>query len=403
MLKVLVLIVLAALGPATVCRAQNADDDERYERRLKEIGRYLAPGVTPRQIEYLVRVGGLSADQAAAAERLREANAAARARVVDKVREFLREAWRYDNTFPDGELDPEFQRIRSRAWCRAEAKIVRLSEEFIDEVHLLLGERFAPAVGRMAAKIRRDRHIGEWEAYWSDPARVDVVVLFHDLGLRGARFAPADERLEVWEREFDRLLSELHVITKPYDEAARERSDDARRKGDYSEWAAMASASTPVYRRMRMLTIRTAEDVASLLPEPHAQAFREAFENRAYPRVFGEVPELAALAKALKLEDLSREQRDQIEAVWSTHRAARRAANIAWRDAIEDWNQSSPDPDPVTGHTPPEPSRITELGVKRRAMDAQFGKELRAILTPAQQAAVFGPVPKRPAVPDFDD
>jgi uncharacterized protein (UPF0335 family) len=241
----------------------------------------------------------------------------------------------------------------------------------------------------------------------SNESGVDLAYLVDDLELSDEDRAEMDKRLADYEatandgfrRQYESALHLRREIEKLRAQRARTAGagDDRPRDRDAMR------ARWESYRRLQENEGRQASEdrkfmvdlnrgilaaLAEALPEPQAEALKEAYNHAAFPTVYDD-PQGAGrfLATALKLRDLDEQQRSGIDAIITEYRPAYRrlADQIAEIYAVSDDSTGGFDRERMRTYMERR-NRLEVLDFERQELNAKALRQLREVLTDEQEA-----------------
>jgi hypothetical protein len=147
-------------------------------------------------------------------------------------------------------------------------------------------------------------------------------------------------------------------------------------------------------RKVQGVNQRYATRVESLLAEADRPAFAEEFRRRSFPRVYRESNVSRMVSAAIGFEDLSPEQKGELEAIKSQYDREVAAANAAWASAIEQDESGGGSQTMVGGAggsmirlgLGDESGPVSDAAKARRQVDSKVRERLMAILSEDQRA-----------------
>lgn len=320
---------------------------------------------------------GMIAEQQEAAAKLRES-----------IANSTREAREGNATF---RLDGDFAtRIRDQIQARQARE-----DSFVADLRALATDAQAERWAGVERAIRRDRSLPRGRLAGE---RVDLVKIAAELSPPGATASPdVASILARYEAEIDRAIVER-------DKRAAEMRGVAR--GDENAQALREKANE-AREALRDVNRKYARQIAAALPEQEAAKFTQAVAERSYPQIYGPSHASKSLDAALKMDDLTAEQRQTIEALRDGYARDARRANEQWAKAQEAWEQTPMGA--IASMLPADAGSALRLagpdGVvddptqavrdARVALDGGAIEKLRAVLTDAQRERLPKPAERR--------
>lgn len=336
-------------------------------------GRMFEPGVTTRDLERYAKFLDLTLDQVEAAKSLLEGyqieidKVAKEARdKVEQVREEFRES-----------RDPSVWQNMGTAMMALHERRQKLDKGLLEDVKLTLTEDQQmrwPVVERMR---RREATLGRGILTGET---LDVVKLVEDSKIDAAREAELAPIIERYQEELDRVLVERNEIY----EDGMSRGMTMFRSGDMTSMQEIWTKAREAGAKVRDVNRRFARQVEGLLSEEEKQAFAKRVRERSFPEVFRQpYPERAAdLAKGF--EDLTAEQREQLENVVASYARQAATLNDRWVKAIEETEMTVSIADLMARGMRGGDDPISQARSARRELDRKGAERVKAVLTPEQ-------------------
>lgn len=145
--------------------------------------------------------------------------------------------------------------------------------------------------------------------------------------------AQVAEVMERYDTDMDRLLTEMERM---YKEDMRKYSEGTENMFDMGKMEARLKPYNELGVRIRDVNRDTARKIEALLTEEGREQFREQFNMRAYPRVYRKGVSQKLYDAAMKLPDLTTEQREEIKQSKAQYEREAEPINQAWAKAIDD-------------------------------------------------------------------
>jgi len=151
--------------------------------------------------------------------------------------------------------------------------------------------------------------------------------------------------------------------------------------------------------RVRDVNVTFARQLADTLPSELREKFTEEFQRRSFPQVYASTYAERVLDTALTFEDLSPDQKTQLEALRTRIEQEMDAANARWADAVR-ADEADPNTEVLVGEQfgmpmeirmGEEPAALQEARQARSDLVTQYLDQTRALLSPEQKARL----PKR--------
>lgn len=177
----------------------------------------------------------------------------------------------------------------------------------------------------------------------------------------------------------DAMLDRLrgNIALMEHSDVARERANNEAIR---AEGEAFIEKMSDADARAKAINDRFARMIAQTLPEDEAARWTEAYNRSAWPVVYHVSHAQRVLNVAESFEDLSDEQREQLDALRAGYEREAAAINTRWSRAIDAHQAGAGDPWTGGGEAP-EVERAKE---DRQALDARCIERVRGLLTPEQ-------------------
>jgi Spy/CpxP family protein refolding chaperone len=340
------------------------------------MGDMMAP-LTTRQVERYADLLGLTKDQRETLMVLHEAYAEQARATQAKSRETMRSL---GEQMRESE-DREGLMAKMQAAMR-EARDARREQDrsFNADIQAILTPAQAakwPKVERMQRRevsMRRGLMSGE---------RVDLVELVAQTKVQRDELAPV---LELYEEELDREL----IRRNEWQDKQMERMNELRRDGDFEAIQKLIEEGRGLTVKVRDVNRKYARQIAEMLPEDQRATFEAGFKRASFPDVYRPSPVSEQLEAAMKLRDLTPEQREKLEALRASHEKATAALNDKLASAIEQAEMSF-DIRNLGRRGPDEDSPAATLRREKRELNRTTGESLRKVLTPEQMSKLPRP------------
>jgi hypothetical protein len=319
--------------------------------------------------------------------------------------------WQYDPTTgttlpPTAEALEKVDRLRRKAI----EEITRLERSFFDDVQALVSDEHTQTVTRL--QTRRQR-----QTYNTDAARrygygfgrsaeggIDLVDLVEDRALEDDDLQRIDSILmgyeelatDLFRRRFEAQLAFQQATQKWSSEAQALQGDPgaaldyARR---YEEIVGDASKKLDVAARgVAKLNRQTMKALIDTLPEAAGGSIRRAYDRKAFPSVYNDPVSVdRQLTGALKLDDLTDEQREHLDGLAAAYRPEYERLCQAMVENV-DRDQMNPmnfDPARMQEYQKRE-EQLQKLRFDRNELCYRAINRLKAVLSPEQIERIGG-------------
>ena len=347
-----------------------------------------ASAVSRRSLDRYADVLGLSKEQLEQATTIHEGYTSAVTQLRKQRQDQIAEARRLADEDDPGEMMKAFQAAQQNFT----EKSTKLEREFFSDLKGIL----TPEQESRWASVERTRRreVGLRRQTMSG-AGVDLVEITQGLGLDHEALVPLSPVLEDYETELDAQLQKSAKIQAdmPVMGPGRAEIDGEKLQTQMRE---MAEAS----QKVQEVNERSASKIEGVLPDSAKAKFREEVQRRSYPRVYRLSRAARDIDAALKLSDLSADQRQRLELLKSQHERDVAPLNQNWAKAMREKERSgSGGAVALAGggvmmmDMGDEPEELKAARTARKEADNRAADQLKSILTPEQREKL----PKGPA------
>lgn len=208
---------------------------------------------------------------------------------------------------------------------------------------------------------------------------VDLVRTIEDAKLTDEARQAIAPLVDTYARELDRVLIERNKVY----ESGMSRGMELWQNGDFDTMNDLLTEGTKQANRVREVHVRFVRQIEAALPETDRGVVEGAYNRQAYPQIYRDSAAVSALDAALKFDDLTEEQREQVNAVKERHDREAATLNDRWKTVVDRSEASRSVMDFMGGgNRDPE---IRTARQARRDFDNRILTELRALLTEEQQ------------------
>ncbi|HYE61189.1 MAG TPA: hypothetical protein VD997_04265 [Phycisphaerales bacterium] len=336
----------------------------------------MGSAVTSRQLEKYTTILGLTKDQQQTVKMLHEGYSEQAREVGEKAREEMRKLGEEmrDSEDREGLMEKMQKSMREVRETRR-----KQDESFANDVKAVLTPEQAekwPAVERMQrreASMRRGFISGE---------RVDLFALVNDNSLSAEAQKSAAPILSEYEVELDREL----IKRNQWQEKQFSKMNELRREGDFEAIQKLVEEGRELDVKVRDVNRKYAKQIEGALPEGEKERFQTAFKRASFPDVYLQTQSDEAIEVALKLKDLTPEQREQVQALQASHVKALNPLNEKLAAAVEEAEMNfNVGQMGRGGFGRDEDSPAGKLRREKRDLDRTTMESLRKVLT-AEQA-----------------
>lgn len=331
-----------------------------------------SPPVSSRELDEYAKVLGMSEDQAEAAkvlfdgymEQFQAESGVAR----DKSRRLMEEA----RDFQDFSKWREIRDLRTGFSKRSQ----EMETAFFDDIQMLLDDT---QMQRWPALERTRRRLDTIGRGLMSGERVDVIRLVEETELTEDQRSPIESILEQYAMDLDRELTKRNQV---YDEA-QNYFGSLEGRPDPTELQDLMDRGRAAAIRVRDINERYARQVASALPEEARAGFEDRVKRLSYPQVYRETRAQQTIAGALGLEDLTDDQRTQIEAIRDSYSRDLTASNDRMVRATREMEETMTVRD-MFNRGGGDRGPMGDLMRERRDLETSVLQRVRGLLTDAQ-------------------
>ncbi len=219
----------------------------------------------------------------------------------------------------------------------------------------------------------------------------DLTSILDDLRLPDADLAPVAESIEHYEADLDRLLAERDNLKSEF------KFEPGKPIDVEAMQARMAQAREQAIK-VRDVNERHARTIEGHLPESKRAEFAAAVRRASFPRIYRPSRAEKEIDAALKFDDLTSDQRQQVETLREQHQRDAAPVNDAWATAQRDADQRGDTGGQLIGpggavmrmkfamgDEQEEKGPLADARKARKDLDKKTRDRLKEILTEAQR------------------
>lgn len=287
-----------------------------------------------------------------------------------------------------------FDRLNESA-AELEAGKKLLRREFIESVQTTLRPEQLDRWPSLDRALTRKKTLPKGRL---DGERTDLVAIAEDLGLTESPNETLAEQLHAYELTLHDALTRRNA----YLDDAEQRIDEAIDGGNPEDALSVVDRATQMRVAVRSVNDQFTEALAGTLDESTADTFRTTVNKRSYPRVYRKTPGLRIFETARQLDGLHERTLLDILELERPYRTELAQANQRLVDVIRreqplesrrdiEYMQSAMSGEMIEFGRDEDP--VQEARTARREMEERYVKQLHALLTP-EQVAALPPMPK---------
>lgn len=342
--------------------------------------------ISARSLDRSTRPLKLNADQKEAIKALHEGYVSA-FRDASKARRQAMEKLMKDN---DDEDDRSaFMKKMPEIQQKYAEQTKKLDQTFFSDVKALLSADQESQWSKVERSRRRELGLRSGGLVGGDG--VDLTSVLDDLRLSDADLAPAAESVEQYEADLDRQLADKE----------KDKSDLKFEPGKPFDMEAMQASMAKAREnavKVRDVNERHARTIEGHLPETKRAEFAAAVRRASFPRIYRPSRADKDLDAALKFEDLTSDQRKQVETLRDQHKRDAAPANDSWATAQREADEKGDGGGQMIGpggavmrmsfkmgDDEEEKGPLADARKARKEIDKKTRDRLKEILTEAQR------------------
>lgn len=214
----------------------------------------------------------------------------------------------------------------------------KMEQSFMGDFKSLLSDEQQGKWGIVERVYRRDTTIPRGRLSGES---VDLVRLADELPLSEPAKSAAKSTLDQYEADIDRALVERNEIVDEAQKLVGDGPAAIERAMQDEEFMKLREKAREARLKVRETNQRYARQLASALPADEAAKFNEEFTRRSFPDVYRKSLTAESLSAAEGFEDLTPEQKQQINAMRESYAAEVERANKALMEATEKYEATS--------------------------------------------------------------
>ncbi|MBL0927013.1 MAG: hypothetical protein IBJ11_05085 [Phycisphaerales bacterium] len=347
-----------------------------------------SPPVNAKEIERLAEMLKLTGEQQASVKGVFDGMLAQHQKAADDLRKVLEEVQKEFQESQDGSV-----------WRDMTKKFVEfgrfnedLTKRFQDDVKLVLTDEQAQNWPKFERYLRRARGlVSPGGMQFVSGSAVDVIQLLDDQKVDEKTRAEIAPAVEQYETEMDRLLVERKKLEERQTKAQMEVLEKG---GNFMEnmgrWEEMFIESRDLMVKIRDLNSRVVRQVSSQLAEETRAKLDKAWNERSLPQVYGPSPVTNGFDQVAKFDDLTDDQKKQLDDLKAGYASQAKALNEKWAAAAREHEVAIKMQDMMMGGGGNE--SVREARKARRDLDRATYAKLREMLSPSQKEKL----PERP-------
>lgn len=309
---------------------------------------------------------------------------------VDSIREQARETRDFSRM---REMGDEIVKFRTKA--------AALEKSFFDDVRSLLNPEQIASWEAAERTNRREKSVSRGLI---SGERLDLAKLVSDLKLSEAEYKPIKAMLEQYSVDLDREL----LPRNAFQEEAMTKFRDVMTSFDMDAMQKLIDQGRSLAMKVRDVNARYARQIEGELPEAKKGEFADAVRKQSFPMIYRPTTSARWLEAAMKLPDLTSDQKASLEAIQASFDREVGGLNSKYETLYakreETWNpvEALKNAGPDAGFRAMgqamqsfETDEMRTLRDQRRTLDDATSTKIKNVLTPEQQAKMPQPEGQR--------
>lgn len=303
--------------------------------------------------------------------------AAGRKQISEQMQEIMQE---YQEN-----RDPSVFQDITRKMVDFQQNTEKQQKSLYDDIRLLLDEKQAAEWPKFERRVKRHQVFRQaGQANIVSGASLDLVSIVEDQKLEGEQAAAVAAQLDQYETEMDRVVTAQKKLTE---EQTKEYMDNMEQYSDFmanmDKFEKMFGDSRAMMVQVRDLNAKYSRQIAALLTDDSRAKFESAYNEGALPQVYRPSYVSKAFDTAKGMEDLSAEQKAQVDELKTTYQRELASANDKWAAAIRDWEVGMKMTDFWQAGS--RPQALKDAQAARKELDTRTYEKLGALMTEEQR------------------
>lgn len=258
----------------------------------------------------------------------------------------------------------------------------KLRDNLFSDIKLLLTPEQMEQWDRWERRYRRDQSIRQpnGSGLISGDA-VELVSLVEDLKLTPEQMQSIEPMLDQYENEVDRIVVTREKLQQEQTKESIELMSDWM--GNMPRLEEMFAKSRELLVQLRDVNAKYYRQVLGAVPEDKKSEFEKAYNVKIMPQVYRDSYVTKAFDTAKGMEDLSADQKTQVEELRAAYQRELASANEKWAVAIREYEVNMKVADLMSAGNRPE--KLRDAQTARRDLDIATYDKLAAVLTEEQR------------------
>lgn len=276
---------------------------------------------------------------------------------------------------------------------RAQKKIRDLEARFMDDLRLVISDDQAGRWDKLERMRRRDKSFSA--PMGVSGAGVDLIGIVGELNLPEKTLQEMSPVLERYELDIDRALIDRNRLADEQEKQFREShrpGEGGAMSFDLEAFQASAAAMREAELKLREVNQRFAAQLGGMLGESDRAAFDRKVREASFPRIYRRSYTGRAFDRASGFDDLTEEQRTQMEAFREQYERELAAVNDRWAAAEAESEADGGSQQMVLGGGnmmiqiggEQQNEAVKEARLARKELDDRYYDRVRQLMTPEQ-------------------
>lgn len=254
-----------------------------------------------------------------------------------------------------------------------------------DDIRLLLDDKQVESWPRFERRVKRHQVMRQsGQANVVSGAGLDLVTIVEDQKLEPEQTTAIAPELEQYETDMDRVIT---AQKKLQEEQTKEYMDNLEQYSDFmgnmDKFEKMFADSRELMVQARDLNAKYSRQIAALLTDDARTKFEQTYNESALPQVYRPSYVSKAFTSAKGMEDLTAEQKAQVDELQATYARELSAANEKWAAAQREWEVGVKIADFWQAGS--RPQDLKDAQAARKELDTRTYEKLRGLLTDEQK------------------
>jgi len=276
---------------------------------------------------------------------------------------------------------------------RARKKTKELEARFMEDLRLVITDDQAENWDRLERMRRRDKTLSN--PMGVSGAGVDLIQIVDDMDLAESSMHEMSPVLERYELDLDRALVDRSRLNEEQEKKFREShqpGEGGTMAFDIEEFQASAAAMREIELKLREVNQRFAAQLGGMMDETTRGEFDRMVREASFPKVYRRSYTGRAFDRAMGFDDLTDDQRSQIEAFRDQYDRELASVNDRWAAAEAEAEEDGSSQQMLLGGgnmviqvgDGSQNEAVKEARLARKALDDKYYDRVKQLMTPDQ-------------------